>query len=187
MFNKSLIAAFAATAAFGFAHVAKADSLNTASAVGSIYIGSTQMLSIDARANDYVFSDPAQAPQISGNVYITGYSGNFGVSISAPVTGVTFGQTPVSGVNYPTAHLSTGKFFFVNLVTRQKILATAEVDIVKYGTRGMVCFLITSVADGSTLAKTCDNTGAVIDLPLTSGSSLLKGPLALGSATPKTP
>lgn len=187
MFNKSLIAAFAATAVSSFASVAQADALSSTSAVGAIYIGATQMLSIDARATAYVFSNPALAPQFSGNVYITGYSGDFGVSISAPVTNVTFGQTPISGVNYPTAHLSTAKFFFVNLTTRQKTLATAEVDIVKYGARGMVCFQVTSVADGSTLAMTCDNMGNVIDLPLTTGSATLKTPPVAAPALKTAP
>ena len=173
MFNKSLIAAFAA-AALGFAPVAKADSLSLVSSVGGIYIGTTQTLGIDARANVYTFSDPSQSPVVSGNIYITGYSGNFGVNICAPVTSITFGKTPINGVNYSTAHLESGKFFFVDLVTQQKTLATAHMDVVKYGARGMVCFSITSVANGATLAMTCDNKGNVIDLPLTSGTTTVK-------------
>ncbi len=176
MFNKSLIAAIAATAVTGFTGLAKADTLNSASAVGTFTSDNAHYITVSAQATSYLFSDPAQAPQMSGNVKVTGVSGSLAVNFGAPVASVYFDTIPINGVSYPRAHISTGKFFFANLTTGVKTLATAEVDIIKAGARGMICFHVTSVANGSTLAMTCDSAGNLIDLPLTSGNTTIKAP-----------
>ena len=174
MFNKSLIATLAAVTSF--AGIAKADKLDSVSVNGTFSSDNTQFVSVYVNATAYLFSDPAQAPQINGTVNISGYSGALAVNFGAPVKSVTFDLVPISGASYPRAHLSTGKFFFYNLATGKKTLATAEVEVIKYGTRGMICFTVTSAADGSTLAMTCDNKGSLIDLPLTSGGTTIKAP-----------
>ena len=174
MFNKSLIAAFAATTVMGFASLAKADTLSSVNSTGTFTADSAHYISLSASANLYQFSDASQAAQASGNVKVTGVSGSLAVNFGAPVASVYFDTVPINGVNVPRAHISTGKFFFANLTTGKKTLATAEVDIIKTGARGMICFSVTSAVDGSNLAMTCDSAGNMIDLPLTSGATTIR-------------
>ena len=174
MFNKSLFAAFAAAATLGLAGLAKADTVTSISAAGTFSADNVQAATVHIQATDYEFTDPSFAPQVSGSVTIYGWSGNFGVNIGAPIASIYQDTVTIAGVSYPRAHLTTKRFFFYNLATLQKTLAIADVDVVKAGTRGMVCFSVTSVADGSTLAMSCDNSGNMVDLPLLSGSAAIR-------------
>ena len=173
MFNKSLFGAFAAATVLGFAGFAKADTITSVNSAGTFTSDSSHYITETMTANAYSFTDLSQAPQYSGSVRVTGVSGSLAVNFGAPVASVYFDTVPINGVNYSRAHISTGKFFFANLATGQKTLATAEVDVIKAGARGMVCFHVVSVANGSTLAITCDSAGNLIDLPLTSGNTTI--------------
>ena len=180
MFNKTFVAAFAAAAALSFANVAKADTLATVKSLGSIYLSNTQAVAVSVSATAYTFTDPTQAPLVNGRVFITGYSqgpnGFYGFNFGAPITSMTVANEPVRGIVRPVAHLTTGLFVFADLNTRQRTIATANVDVIQTGVGrpGMVCFHVYDATTGATLAKSCDSVGNLINLPLTSGATTIK-------------
>ena len=178
MFNKTLIAAFAAAAALSFANVAKADTLATVKSLGSIYLSNTQAVAVSVSATAYTFTDPTQAPLVNGRVFITGSSTAYSFNFGAPVASMTIDQEPIRGIVRTVAHLTTGLFVFADLNTRQRTIATANVDVIQTGAGkpGMVCFHIHDAVTGATLAKSCDSVGNLINLPLTSGLTTIQAP-----------
>ena len=172
MFTKSLFAACAATVALGFAGVANADELDNATSIGTFSTDSSQFVSIDVEISRYLSANAAQPAQIKGVVNITGYSGALSMNVGAAVKNVTFDTVVVNGVSYPRAHLVTKQFWFTDLKGGARTLATAEADVVKYGARGTICAKVINAKTGATIVMTCDASGNLINLPLSSGNTI---------------
>ena len=167
MFNKSLFVACAATLALGFNGVAHAQTApEKITASGTFSLDQSQFISVDAHL-------PLTKP---GHVDITGLSGALSINVGAQLQKTTFDTVTVSGAPYAHAHLTTKRFYFINLTTGKKTLATAEVDLTTFGAHGTICFQIVSVEKGTlgaVLALTCDASGNLTTLPLSSGSTVI--------------
>ncbi len=173
MFKKSFMTVAAAAAVLGLSSLAQAVTLPSEVTVsGTFSPDSTQFLSLSF--------DGALKPSVAGALHptnyitITGYNKNLSVNVGASVSKVVFDTVLISGAPYSRAHLYTKNFYFVDLTTNTRVLATAEAIFTTYGQYGTICFDITNAKTKVSLVKTCNNAGNLTDLPLTTSTVVIK-------------
>ena len=168
MLKKMLVVCFAFFAFTLFGNIASAQSLSYVSQVGTV----NGSLAVNVQGNVFDTGVAGLPPQISGSIDISGYIGDYGVSISANVATVSFDTTVVSGQTYSRVKITSDPFVYVDLTTRIRTISTIQITIVKK-LKGTITFQVVSFAEGVTLSATGNSAGELVPITITSGNTTI--------------
>ena len=151
----------------------KADTFRYATQTGTVTQDSVNFMSVYINASTYIPDGLFAAPQVSGNISISGYTGMLGLNLGASIKSVSYGWTVVKGKTVQQSVVVSNAFAYRNLNNNNvKTQAFMQITINKFG-RGTISFQVLDVVTKATLAATCSDTGEIIPLGLASGSTTI--------------
>ena len=175
MFRKSLaFLPVCAALLLGFsAPRSNAQSISWASQIGTVQTDANNSLTVHISVNVFNPGDPLQAATVSGSITIYGILGEASLNVGAPVADITFGTTTLNHHTVKYAALISTPFYYIDLNTGARTLATMKANITQYG-RGILNFQVIDAHTHVTLAASGTADGQLTAYQVSTGGTSIQ-------------